>query len=86
MTDKSNYIMDITVLSFEQTNKRLFILCILLIVLLFGSNIGWLVYENQFADAVTTVTQEVDTTDGGDAIVNGTGDLSYGTGETDNNN
>ena len=48
----------------ERTIKRLWILLILLIVLLVGTNIAWTIYESQFEDVV--VTQEVDQeTDGG---------------------
>ena len=44
----------------ERTIKRLWILCILLIILLVGTNIAWIHYENQFMDEVT-VTQDSDT-------------------------
>ena len=56
----------------ERTIKRLWILCILLIILLVGSYAGFFYYENQYEDAVTTtqtVTQDVDTGDG-TAIIN----------------
>ena len=42
----------------ERQSKRLVAVIILLILLLVGSNIGWLVYESQFEDYV--VTQEVE--------------------------
>ena len=42
----------------ERQAKRLVAIIILLIVLLVGSNIGWLVYENSFEDYV--ITQEVE--------------------------
>ena len=56
----------------ERTVKRLWILCIILIILLAGTNGAWIYYENQFMDEVTTteVTQDVDSDDGGDAIIN----------------
>lgn len=55
----------------ERTNKRLWILCILLIVLLFGTNLAWVIYENQYQTVeATTVTQDLEATDGGDAIIN----------------
>ena len=44
----------------ERTIKRLWILCILLVILLCGSNAAWFYYENQFVDEVT-VTQDSDT-------------------------
>lgn len=54
----------------ERTIRRLWILCIILIVLLAGSNAAWIWYENQFVDEVTTVTQDVDSSDGGNATIN----------------
>ena len=66
----------------ERVNKRLWILCIILIVSLIGTNGGWLWYESQFTD--TEVSQEIDTGDG-DATVIGVGDY-YGEGETDSQN
>lgn len=40
------------------TNKRLWIMCILLIVLLVGSNGLWIIYENSFEDYVVTQESE----------------------------
>lgn len=40
------------------TNKRLWIMCILLIVLLVGSNALWVIYENSFEDYVVTQESE----------------------------
>lgn len=56
----------------ERNNKRLWILCLILILLLTVSNAMWFWYENQFEDVVTTtqtVTQDIDTGNGS-AIVN----------------
>lgn len=44
----------------ERTNRRLFILCIILILLLLATNIGWLYWENQFEDVVTTIEAQQD--------------------------
>lgn len=46
----------------ERTIKRLWILAIILILLLAGTNAAWIFYENQFADEVITqdVWQEAD--------------------------
>ena len=68
----------------ERTNKRLWILSILLVVLLVGSNAGWIWYESQF-ETVETTTQEVEQdvdTGNGDATVIGIGSI-YGEGETE---
>ena len=56
----------------ERTNRRLWILCIILIILLVATNAMWIYYESQFEDTVTTtqtVTQDVDTGNG-TAIIN----------------
>lgn len=69
----------------ERIIKRQWILCIILIVLLVGSNIAWLIYESQFEYYEETVTQEAENNDG-DIIMNGTGELTInGQSEADNN-
>ena len=61
----------------ERTNKRLWIIVIILALMLFGSNIAWVTYENQFTDTVEeTYTSEAD--GGGIAIVNRDGSVNYG--------
>ena len=65
----------------ERTIKRLWILCILLIILLVGTNIAWIHYKNQFMDEVT-VTQDSDTgtnnyLGGNGVITNGKTDRCY---------
>ncbi len=64
----------------ERTIRRLWILLIVLVVLLVGSNALWIWYEAQFEDV--SVEQEVDTGEG-DAFVVGNGDLNYGEGQTE---
>lgn len=44
----------------ERTIKRLWILLILVIVLLVGSNCAWIYYESSFEDEIVTITQEND--------------------------
>lgn len=62
----------------ERTVKRLWILAIILILLLFGSNAAWIYYESQFSSEVTeTYSSQVDG-DGGLAIVNRDGSVNYG--------
>ena len=63
----------------SMTIKRLWILCILLVVLLVGSNAMWLWYESQF-DTVT-VTQEGE--NGNNNFIGNDGDINNGT--TDDN-
>ena len=65
----------------ERSNRRLWIVILVLIVALIGSNAGWLIYESQFEDI--TITQEAEN-DGGDIVMNGEGDLTInGQGEAD---
>lgn len=67
----------------ERTNKRLWIMCLILIVALLGTNIGWLLYERQWEYYETEITQEVEQDGSGVNIISG-GDTSYGAdGETD---
>ena len=81
MTERENqYSIDILKALAEQTIKRLWIIIILLIVLLFGTNAAWIYYENQFTDEITeTYTSEAN--DGGTAIVNRDGEVTYGSGQ-----
>lgn len=69
----------------ERTNRRLWILSIMLVFLLVGTNAGWIWFENQFEDVETVTTQEVDQdvdTGEGAATVIGIGSI-YGEGETE---
>ena len=54
----------------ERTIVRLWILLILMLFLLIGTNFAWVFYENQFEDVSTTVMQELDAGDGGSATIN----------------
>ena len=64
----------------ERQSKRLFILCIILIVSLIGTNAAWIVYENQYVDNVSETIEA--TSDSGDAygtIVTGNeSEVNYG--------
>lgn len=59
----------------ERSNRRLFIIVLVLIAVLAASWIGFFIYESQFEDV--SVSQDVDTGEG-DAYVAGVGDLTYG--------
>ena len=65
---------EIIAASFERTNRRLWILCTVLVLLLFGTNAGWLYYESQMEQVKTTtqtVTQDLDSESGRDITMNG---------------
>ena len=68
----------------ERANRRLWIICIILSVLLAGTNGAWAYYESQFTDETMTVTQDVDSGGGGDAIIND-GVRINGESKTDSN-
>lgn len=61
----------------ERTQKRLWILCIIIFLSLVVTNAGWIVYESQFEDVVTTEAYESEADDGGVAISNGHGEVNY---------
>lgn len=67
----------------ERTIKRLWVLCLIMFLALVVTNAGWIYYENQWEEVVTTeeVKQEIDTGDG-EATVSGIGDIIYGASET----
>ena len=67
----------------ERINKRLWILIIILIVALVGTNVGWVIYESQFTDEEYSYEMQMDSADGGsntytDNIINMTGGDYYG--------
>lgn len=82
MKDEQYYV-DIVSAMAERTIKRLWIVIILLIVLLVGTNVAWIYYENQFVEEVTE-TVETTTEGGGNAygtIVSGdNSEVNYGNG------
>lgn len=63
--------------------KWLIVVIVVLIVLLVGSNIAWIVYENSFEDYVITQDVEQDSDNGTNNFVGGD---YYGETEDKNNN
>lgn len=58
------------ILELKDANRRLWIIVLLLIMLLFGTNAAWLYYESQWETvSETTITQDLEAS-GGDAIIN----------------
>ena len=68
----------------ERSNKRLFILSVILIIVLLATNGAWLYYESSFSTTQeTSVEQEIETGEGdGDTIITGIGDVNYGESKT----
>ena len=59
--------------------KWLIAVIVILIVLLVGSNVGWLVYENSFEEVVTTEEAIIDAQQDGEGTnIVGGGDVNYG--------
>lgn len=56
--ENNQYSIDILTALAERTIKRLWVLIILLIVLLFGTNAAWIYYESQFEEY--TITQDAE--------------------------
>lgn len=69
----------------ERTIKRLWVLCIMLLVALFISNISWIIYESQFNTETTTTIEATQDGKGTNNVVNG-GDCTNGTGSENNSN
>ena len=76
---------EVALLRLDRANRRLIVIIVLLISLLFGTNAAWLWYESQWEDVTTTITQDLDASDGGDAIIND-GVHINGESSTDGNN
>lgn len=69
----------------ERSNKRLWILAVILIAALLLTNIGWVIYESQYqVIQETTTTVEQDNENGYNNYIGNDGDIIYG--ETNNNN
>ena len=66
----------------ERTIERLWILCIVLVLLLVGTNVAWICYENSFEDVV--VTQQLD--EGYNNYIGNDGDIYNGESETNSEN
>lgn len=73
----SRYAFEATLVSFEATVKRLWIVIIILILLLAGSNAAWIYYESQWE--VVETYQEVEQEADGNGTNNFVGGNFYGT-------
>ena len=73
-----------TVARQERQIKRMWIALIVAIAMLFASNIGWLIYENQFETVETNETVIEATQDGEGINIVGGGDINYDSESKDN--
>lgn len=71
----------------DYTIRRLLRLLLITIILFFvtltGLVAGFMIYESQFASESITVSQEAETLDGDNTLINNSGVLIDGTSETD---
>ena len=66
----------------ERLNRRWFIAFLIVLVMLFVTNAGWIIYDHQFE--TYQVEQDVDTGTGA-AYIAGVGDVNYGQDNTESN-
>ena len=64
----------------ERANKRLWIVVLVLIAVLLGTNGAWIYYENQFVDEITIDAKQ----DGSGVNIVGGEDVTYGADSKDN--
>lgn len=69
----------------ERTIKRLWVLCIVLIILFVGTNAGWIYYESLWTEEV--ITQEIEQDSGENGVNTYNGSIIGGDyyGETEDN-
>ena len=75
----------------ERTIRRLWVLCLVLVILLVGTNVAWLYYESQFETIEETESYEYNaSSDRGHAIINENGEVTINgepsIGQEDENN
>ena len=74
MDNEGRYIHDAYIARGERTEKRLWIIVLILIALLVVTNVAWVYYESQFEEIVTTTIEAeqdgegVNIVSGGDAL------------------
>lgn len=69
----------------ERNSKRLWIIILVLIVALIGTNLAWIIYESQFEvveETTTTITQ--DNADGYNNYIGNDGDIVNGAADDNN--
>lgn len=71
--DNAYLVYETAMARLERANKRLFIMCMVVLIALFVSNFAWVYYESQFEDQVITAEQ-----DGEGINIVGGGDIEYG--------
>ena len=68
---EKQYAIDILSAMAERTIKKLWVLIIILVILLFGTNAAWIYYENQFTDETTVQEVWQDADNGTNSFIGG---------------
>lgn len=85
--DKKELAFESALYRMDMMNKRLWLLCIALMILLLSSNLGWLYYELQYQTETTTTEITQDNDNGYNSYIGNDGDIYNGeTDDKDNNN
>lgn len=79
-TKISESVYEIAIGALQAQLKRMFVLCVILIIALVGTNLGWFIYEQQFEEIVTeTIEASSDSGDAYGTIVSGDdSEVNYG--------
>lgn len=81
--DQKLYVTEAFAAALERTIQRLFIIILVLIVVLVGTNAAWIWYESQFVDE--TWTFEANADGDSNAIANGNGEVIFYGSESESN-
>ena len=65
------FVFEAAMAASERHLRRLWVLCIILIIVLVGTNVGWIYYESQLEEVVTTQEVTQDNSDGENTFVGG---------------
>ena len=88
--DVSYIVFESTIARFDRVIKRMWIIILILVFLLLGTNLAWLYYESQFEEVTeTTTTQTIEQKADGDSnnsFIGGDNNVSDTKGQNGNKN
>ena len=74
---------EIAIATSERHSKRLWIVILVLIVALIGTNLAWIIYNSQFETVEESTVVEQENSNGDNNYIGNDGDITYG--KTENN-
>ena len=74
---------EIAIATSERHSKRLWIVILVLIVALIGTNLAWIIYNSQFETVEESTVVEQENSNGDNNYIGNNGDITYG--KTENN-